>query len=316
MPGTIIKQPFDVAIVGGGIIGLIVAMGLMKRNINVKTYEQSRIFREIGAGVAFTANAIRCMGMINPDIVTALRKVTTLNGDPEKPNDYLQYVDGYSHDPEDADNMEEELLFKLYAGYKGFESCHGAHLLNQLVEFIPEGTVEFRKRLDTYVDRGEDQKLLLKFYDGTTAEVDANMFITSCPIYHMLIVSVIGCDGIKSRVRELIPGEGNQASYPHYSLKVAFRALIPMDKAEAALGSYKARNQHMHMGPGTHVLHFAVANQTLMNFVAFAPDPNEWLSDKRALMAPATKAGVAKISTDFGPTVRAIVDLLPDELDK
>lgn len=59
MPGTIINQPFDVAIVGGGIIGLMVAMGLMKRNINVKIYEQSRSFREIGAGVAFTANAIR-----------------------------------------------------------------------------------------------------------------------------------------------------------------------------------------------------------------------------------------------------------------
>lgn len=126
---------------------------------------------------------------------------------------------------------------------------------------------------------------------------------------------VIDCDGIKSRVRELILGEGNPASYPHYSHKVAFRALIPMDKAEAALGSYKARNQHMHMGPGTHVLHFAVTNQTLMNFVAFAPDPNEWPSDTKALTAPATKAEVVKIFSDWGPTVRAIVDL-PDELDK
>jgi len=88
-----------------------------------------------------------------------------------------------------------------------------------------------------------------------------------------------------------------------------------MDKAEAALGSYKARNQHMHMGPGAHVLHFAVASQTLMNFVAFAPDPNEWLSDK-IMTAPATKEEVVKIFSDWGPTVRAIVNLLPEEFDK
>ena len=64
MPGIVDDQPVEVAIVGGGIIGLVLALGLIKRNVRVKIYEQARIFREIGAGVAFTANAVRCLGMI------------------------------------------------------------------------------------------------------------------------------------------------------------------------------------------------------------------------------------------------------------
>jgi salicylate hydroxylase len=126
---------------------------------------------------------------------------------------------------------------------------------------------------------------------------------------------VIGCDGVKSRVRELLLGEGKPASYPHFSHKVAFRGLIPMDKAEAALGEYKAHNWHMHIGPDVHILHFPVANQALMNVVAFVTDPLDWPSDQ-IMTAPATKAEVVEAFASWGTSVRAITNLLPEELNK
>src|SRR6201999_827615 len=112
---------------------------------------------------------------------------------------------------------QEKVLYQLYSGYRGFQGCHRAHFLDEVIKLMPEGVVQFRKRLDTWVtvNKGTDAKLLLQFSDGTTSEADA----------------VIGCDGIKSRVRELLLGEGNPASYPHYSHKVAFRGLIPMEQA-------------------------------------------------------------------------------------
>ncbi|KAI9879286.1 MAG: hypothetical protein M1830_009016 [Pleopsidium flavum] len=275
MAGAIANdQPVDVAIVGGGIIGLVLALGLIKRRVKVKVYEQARSFREIGAGVAFTANAIRCMHMLEPGIVDALKAVATSNGDSKNPNDWLQWVDGYNQHGEDPN--DEKVLFKLYAGYKGFEGCHRAHFLDELVKIVPDGVVEFRKRLDTLF---------------------------------------IGCDGIKSRVREILLGKENPASYPYYSHKVAYRGLIPMDKAVDALGDYKARNQHMHMGPGAHVLHFPVAGHTLMNVVAFVTDPHDWC-DNEKMTAPATRVEVEEAFAKWGPTVRAITNLLPDELDK
>lgn len=172
MPDVIANdQPVDIAIVGGGIIGLVLALGLINRKVKVKIYEQAHSFREIGAGVAFTANAIRCMRMVEPGIIDALRAVATSNGDPKAPNDWLQWVDGYNQ--HSADSNDEKVLFKLYAGYKGFEGCHRAHFLDELVKIVPDGVVEFRKRLDTLCQRGYEEKLLLKFCDGTSAEADA-----------------------------------------------------------------------------------------------------------------------------------------------
>ncbi|OGM44268.1 salicylate 1-monooxygenase SalA, partial [Aspergillus bombycis] len=126
---------------------------------------------------------------------------------------------------------------------------------------------------------------------------------------------VIGCDGIKSRVRELILGEGDPASYPHYTHKVAYRGLVPMEEATARLGHYRAHNQHMYGGPNAHVLHFPVAKQTLMNVVAFVTDPNDWPLD-RSMSQLATKDEVAGAFAVWGPTVRGIIDLLPVELEK
>ena len=46
--------PLDVAIVGGGIIGVMAALGLLRRGIRVKIYERGADWQEIGAGIGFT----------------------------------------------------------------------------------------------------------------------------------------------------------------------------------------------------------------------------------------------------------------------
>ena len=91
-------------------------------------------------------------------------------------------------------------------------------------------------------------------------------------------------------------GTDNPVSYPTYTHKVAYRGLIPMEKAVEAIGEYKAKNQHMHIGPKAHMLHFPVANQTLMNVVAFAPDPEAW-ADSKTFVAPATRQDLARVRT-------------------
>jgi len=110
-------------------------------------------------------------------------------------------------------------------------------------------------------------------------------------------------------------GSENPVSHPTYTHKIAYRGLIPMDKAVEAIGEYKAKNQHMHLGPKAHLLHFPVADQKLMNVVAFAPDPEEWTISK-AFVAPATRDDVEKVFAHWGTTVRSIASLLPDEVDK
>lgn len=164
----------EIVIIGGGIIGLVLTIGLLRVGVKVKVYEQAQGFREIGAGIAFTANAIRCMNLIDPSIPAALRSsgsVATSNGGAEDPDDYLRWIDGYERHRDDP--RKQRLFYKLSAGPRGFEGCRRDQFLESLVQCIPPDVVELRKRLETIEDRGEGQKLLLTFRDGTTTEADA-----------------------------------------------------------------------------------------------------------------------------------------------
>ena len=127
------------------------------------------------------------------------------------------------------------------------------------------------------------------------------------------ISKVIGSDGIKSRVRQLLFGKDNPASYPSFCHTVAFRGLVQMDKAIAALGEEKARDECMHIGPGAHVVNFPIAQHTLINVVAFTTE-DEWRHEK--LTTTATKQEVMEVFKDWAPAVRTIMSLLEDSLDK
>lgn len=61
-------------------------------------------------------------------------------------------------------------------------------------------------------------------------------------------MKVIGCDGIKSRVRQILVGRDHPSARPVYTHKYAYRGLIPMDKAVEAIGDENARNSKMHVG--------------------------------------------------------------------
>lgn len=44
------NKPFHVAIVGGGIGGLTLAIGLIRQGVSITVYEAAHAFAEIGAG--------------------------------------------------------------------------------------------------------------------------------------------------------------------------------------------------------------------------------------------------------------------------
>src|SRR5437773_10572851 len=56
------KGPLQVAIVGGGIGGVAAANALLRRDIDVRIYEQATALTEVGAGVALQPNGIRALG--------------------------------------------------------------------------------------------------------------------------------------------------------------------------------------------------------------------------------------------------------------
>ncbi|KND93711.1 Salicylate hydroxylase [Tolypocladium ophioglossoides CBS 100239] len=285
-----------VAIVGGGIVGAILTLGLLRQNISVRVYERAGGFRELGAGMAFTAAARRCMTLMDPAIAEALRRCGAVSvSDDDSDDDYLRWIDGYNQHRADDPSYQKPLA---QIGGNGFQGCRRDQFLEELSKNIPDGVIEFRKHLESIEER-EDGRLVLRFVDGTTAESDA----------------VIGCDGIKSRVRQHLMGRDHAASHPQYTHKVAYRGLVPMDRAVAVLGEWKAHNFHHHVGPGAHLTHYPVANGAALNVTVFLSDPGRW-PDHTAMVAAGSRDEVVAALRGWHPVVLGLVRLLPHELVK
>lgn len=173
------NKKFTIAIIGGGIAGLTLAIALHGRGVPVRIYEQAPAFGEIGAGVSFSPNAVQAMKLCHPGIYDAFEKVCTRNLWPSKQKVWFDYLDGYNVKNTDS-GMQQEAAFTI-TNSLGQNGVHRAHFLEALTKLIPDDIAQFGKRLSD-ISENTDGKLAMTFEDGTVAEADA----------------VIGCDGIKS----------------------------------------------------------------------------------------------------------------------
>src|SRR5689334_22713428 len=65
-----------IAIVGAGIGGLVAALALARRGCTVDVYEQTRVLKEVGAGLQLGANGTRvlaALGVLEPVLATAFQ---------------------------------------------------------------------------------------------------------------------------------------------------------------------------------------------------------------------------------------------------
>jgi salicylate hydroxylase len=132
----------------------------------------------------------------------------------------------------------------------------------------------------------------------------------------------VGCDGIRSCVRSLMFGSGPGRPRAQYSHQLGFRSIVPLPHATEALGHVKTSSALLHTGPGAFIISFPLpAPVNAVHVEAFVADPGEWPdidteSDIKRYVLPASRAEVVAAFAGFGPTARALVDLLPEKLDK
>lgn len=228
---TASRKNFHVAVVGAGIAGVALAITLHHRNIPVTLYEQASAIGEMGAGVSFGPNAIAAMKVCHPGISEAFENICTRNMGPSKQNVWFDYLDGHSMGTStSAQNPGHQDIAFTISNSTGQTGVHRAQFLHELIRLVPDDIPRLKKRLDDVTER-EDGKLVLKFADGSEDIADL----------------VIGCDGIKSRVRQLMVGEDHPSANPSFTHKYIYRGLIPMDKAIEAVGEQLASNSCMHV---------------------------------------------------------------------
>lgn len=269
-------------------------IGLLRQNISCTLYESAAAFAEIGAGVSFGPNAVRAMSLIDPDIKKGYDRIATGNAWPAKKNLWFEFNLGPKEDgwkDLKAPGKEGQRIAQVVALDVGQSSVHRAHFLDVLVDLVPDGVAQFGKRVEKVEKKG--QKMLLTFQDGSTAEADA----------------VIGCDGVKSRARQILLGEDHETTNPTFTGKYAYRGLIPMEKAAKALGDELARNSQMYLGRHGHVLTFPIENGKTMNVVAFQTKMDGKWEDERWVL-PMKKEDMFADFEGWGESVQKVLSLM------
>lgn len=232
---------FTVAIIGGGIGGLVLAIGLAKAGVSFKIFEAARSFGEVGAGISFGRNALNALSSMG------------LREQFEAVADKVLYQDGKYEDVffEWRYYDKEEKMGIMGRG-AGANSAHRAEFLDILVKELPDGHAEFGKRC-VKVEQTNDT-VRVSFEDGTSYECDG----------------VIGSDGIKSRVRTAVLGRTVE---PLFTGTQVYRGLIPMEDLQQAMKSEHLANvPQMWLGPDRHILTFPIQKGKTCNMVAFVTD--------------------------------------------
>jgi salicylate hydroxylase len=222
-----------IAVVGGGIGGLTLAIALGARDVPVTVYEQAPEHREIGAGVALSANATRHLHRLG--LGPALDAVSV------EPSALVvrRWHDGRIVA---AHPMGKRYRAAFGAPYYG---AHRVALQRVLTGALAPGVVEHDRRCVAVTTGDGSGRAQIAFADGTTADADV----------------VVGADGVHSVLRAAVAGP----STPVFSGTVGYRGLVPV---EALPSLPDATPLQFWAGPRAHLLHYSIEGGTIVNFLA------------------------------------------------
>jgi salicylate hydroxylase len=226
-----------VAIIGGGIGGLTAANALRRAGVEVSVYEAAGELKEIGAGVALHANAMRVLRFIG--VEDAVRKVAGKT-------DYAVTRDGITG------RVISKTSRARFAELQGIEpaTVHRADLLDVLAAALPEGIASLAKRCVSVESTGSSA--VARFADGTEAEADV----------------IIGADGIHSAVRTSLFGP----DAPRFTGKICYRSVIPTAAVRGGVLADVAADNGQWLGPHGTIVLYPLRGEELINVVAHYDD--------------------------------------------
>lgn len=297
-----------IAIVGGGIGGIALAIGLAAQNVPFHIFESAPSFGEIGAGISFGGNVIRAIQGLSPAMLRAFARHVTANEADELLDAFLTYRKGVLDCPSGEKSEEEdtqryrkwvpEEIFNLrgrvqqVGGTRFPVRCcvHRAHLLDEWARLLPPGSATFGKTLVQIVEDDERDVVRLTFSDGSTAWASA----------------VVGCDGIKSTTRRHLHGANQGAA--RYSGFFGYRAMAPRAAFEAALGPDLAATGNLFLCPNGYTIAYPVDHGAALNMFAtcLQREGTTW-GDPAAWKIPSTEAELRGDLRGWHP---GVVDLL------
>jgi 2-polyprenyl-6-methoxyphenol hydroxylase-like FAD-dependent oxidoreductase len=224
--------PFIVA--GGGIGGLIAAYALARKGFPVRVFEQAPEFKELGAGI-----------QLGPNIFRAIERVGLKAGmmDDAWVPPTIEMRDALGGGLVTGIPLGEPFMKRFGQPYAVTHRAdiHGVYLRACQGENLV--SLENNRKVDDFVDQGD--AVAIRLEGGQEVQGRA----------------LIGCDGMWSRVRGRIVGDGA----PRVSGHIAYRAVLRREEVPDDLWR---PDVVLWAGPKTHFVHYPLRRGTLYNLVA------------------------------------------------
>jgi salicylate hydroxylase len=283
-----------ITIIGGGISGLVLATGLLRRGIPIEIYEAAPSFGEIGLGLSLGPAAHRAMPLIDPQIREIYDNLVTTHAD--SPG-YESFRETWFEFIWAGGVNEGSLLMDLKALPSGQTAVRRADFLKELVGLIPEGVVRFGKRLVELTEiegdgdgQGGGGGIRLVFEDGTVEVADV----------------VVGCDGIKSKVKEAMLPEESILAQPTYSGMYGYRAVLDMEDMVEAVGDRRARVSTLYIGKGGYGISYPIMRAKKVNVGLYVLS-EEW--EGESWVRPAKREDMERDARGMGRFVQALIEV-------
>ena len=226
------QQP--ILIIGGGIGGLASALALSRLGIPTLVIEQADEFREVGAGIQVGPNGFRALDRLG--VLAQARELAVLP-------DELIMMDSVNATPVVEIPAGDSFIERFQYPYA---LIHRADLHNVLLNACRASSqIEFRT--STRV--------------ASFSEANGKMNVTTAQGEVISGSALIGADGLWSKVRESIVGEGA----PRVSGHIAYRAVIPIEEVPEA---YLRTAMNLWCGHKNHLVQYPLRGGKLFNLVA------------------------------------------------
>ncbi|WP_044008449.1 FAD-dependent monooxygenase [Leisingera methylohalidivorans] len=258
-----------VAVAGGGVGGMAVAIALQNQGHAVTIFEQARAYGRIGADVNLTPNAVHALDHLG--LGGALRRTAA------RPEFRISRM-------WDSGDVTSKLPMSAAAEKKYGApqlTIHRADLLDALQAALKPDTLRFGARVSGV--RQDETGATLQFEDGSDFNADL----------------VIGADGIHSAVRHALYG----ADAPKFTGLVSYRGTFPRDAAPD-LPNLDSFTKWWGPVPELQIVTFPL-NQGREIFVFATTGQKDWTEEGWTL--PGDIEELRAIYKDFHPEARALL---------
>ena len=230
----------NILIAGAGLGGLAAAGCLLKAGHDVRIFEQAPELGEVGAGIQLSANAMHVLYHLGIGDEISDKSV--------RPEAYVFRLFDSGEIIQQFALSDEHL--KLHAA--PYNQAHRADLHDALAECVralKPDAIQLNKKATGFVE--DSDGVTLQFEDGTTADGDL----------------LIGADGVKSVIRDLICG----AVPATYTGDAAWRVTVPANQLPE---NFMDQVMAVWLGPGLHAVCYYVRGGELLNFVGCVETDN------------------------------------------